>query len=55
MRPLRLNYRSYDSDIVDSPVMILLLAFSFEVRSRPFGDHMDNPSDVWIGGVIFLF
>jgi hypothetical protein len=43
MRPLRLNYRSYNSDIVDSPVMILLLAFSFEVRSRPSGDHMDNP------------
>jgi hypothetical protein len=31
MRPLRLSYRYYDSNVVDSPVMVLLLTFVLEV------------------------
>jgi hypothetical protein len=55
MGPLRLNDESGEGYMVYPSVVVFLLSFSFELRARPFGNHVNYSPEGLISEVFLLW
>jgi hypothetical protein len=54
MGPLRLHHWTGESDVVDTPIVVLFLPLGIEVYTGSPSDHVDD-STIRLLGEVFLF
>jgi hypothetical protein len=52
---LCLHHWASEGDVIDPSAVVFLLSLALKFCAIPFGDHMDDSLEWWVGEFLFLF